>query len=101
MSSGVIEHYAWDGDEHYFSSAAENIRYNNLALMQANASLQKTLTDLVVNFDTSPAESSEPYKRPVTYHAMQTLNVPRDVLPANGTLKIWFPLPINSGPKRW
>ena len=99
VSSGEIEHYTWDGIKHYYVDAPANIRFSSLALLQANATVEKAYHDLFLEFDASPSKSSEPYQKPVTYSATQTLNVPRDQLPATGLLQIWFPLPINNGPQ--
>jgi transglutaminase-like putative cysteine protease len=99
VNSGEIEHYMWDQIEHYFNDAPTNIRFSNLTLLQANSTVEKSYHDLLLEFDTTPSNSSEPYQKPVTYSATQTLNIPRDQLPANGTLQMWFPLPINNGPQ--
>ncbi len=99
VSSGEIEHCTWDGVDHFYSDAASNLRFSHIALLQANSTVEESYRDLLLSFDTSPANSSQPYHNPVTYQATHTLAVPRQELPATGLLQVWFPLPINNGPQ--
>jgi hypothetical protein len=41
-----------------------------------------------------------PYVNPVHYTGVEELNISHDMLPATGTLQIWFPLPVGTGSQR-
>ena len=103
IKSGEMEHYSWDGSDHYFEDAASNLSYNHLDLMQADPVKQKTYQDMALNMMAS-AEGKitagwQQYQKPVTYLGTHKVSIPRAEVPDTGTYRIWFPLPINNGPQ--
>jgi transglutaminase-like putative cysteine protease len=101
IESKDLEHYFWDGEEHYFQDAVPNLMFRNLELMQANPIVDQRYYDLVQRINQSageePASSEMPYQKPVTYRGTHTIFIPRDKLPEVGTYRIWLPVPIDNG----
>lgn len=69
--------------------------------MQANVTLESTYNNNFSNFITNFVEkpifnATNPYQAPVTYRAIEKVDIPRQLLPNNGTIQIWIPLPINT-----
>jgi len=89
-----------DGEVWYFYDTVNNVRYHNPSLIQADyARANHTpLYDEMVPLIAAPWKNGTgPYGEPVTYTGVTELDIPRGELPANGTLKIWMPVPITSG----
>ena len=103
ISSKEMEHYIWDGEEHYFYDAAANLKYSNMDLMYADAAAQQSYTDLLQRINQEAEKQADhswqQYQKPATYRGTHELSVPRDKLPQVGTYRIWFPIPINNGPQ--
>lgn len=103
IESGEIEHHFWDGEKHYFLDAAPNLKFRYLELMQADAAADQLYYDLVLGInevaEEKPAHSWMQYQKPATYRGIHTVSVPRNELPDTGTYRIWFPIPINTGPQ--
>lgn len=103
FANNELESYYWDGEDHYFSESVVNLIYRNMDLMFANTVLQQTYSDLLQkinqNAKTQPEYFWRQYQKGVTYRGTHELSIPRDVLPQAGTYRIWFPIPINSGPQ--
>jgi transglutaminase-like putative cysteine protease len=91
-----------DGEVWYFEDTVSNIVFHNLTLMQkVNAAKHYTpfydeLAPLALFQKTGGAG---PYGDPVAWEGLEEISVPRDQLPANGTLKLWVPLPVEYGPQ--
>ncbi|NLF28591.1 MAG: transglutaminase domain-containing protein [Clostridiales bacterium] len=72
-------------------------------LMHADEAAQQVYHGLVLNIGSiAKAEPSHPwaqYHNPATYRGTHTISIPREELPKTGTVRIWFPIPINNGPQ--
>jgi len=103
IGSKELEHYFWDGDDHYFNEAAENLKFRHLELIWANKTIDQAYHDLVLKMNQAaegkPVSSKMHYQKPVTYKGVHTITIPREKLPEAGTYRIWLPLPINYGPQ--
>jgi hypothetical protein len=89
-----------DGEVLYFEDTVSNIRFHNPSLMQKmTAGMNHTpLYDELTPLISAPWKTGAgPYGGPVVYEGLGEFSIPRDVLPENGTLKLWIPLPIESG----
>jgi transglutaminase-like putative cysteine protease len=89
-----------DGVVLCYSGTTGNVKFHNVSLMQAGnrAAGHTPLYDVLMPLiDTPWTNGTGPYGAPVAYEGSDTLSIPRGDLPANGTLKIWMPLPIESG----
>jgi len=89
-----------DNETWYYEENVGNIRFHNFDLMQnATAALgQNPLYDPLTKYAFAPVNASAgPYGAPVAWVGTEAISVPREDLPANGTLKIWLPLPIETG----
>ncbi|MEN6395842.1 MAG: transglutaminase domain-containing protein [Methanoregula sp.] len=89
-----------DGETLYFEDTAANFLFHNMTLVRKffAAGHGSPFNDQLTPFVFAPVnESQVPYGKPVAWQGTETISVPRNELPANGTLKIWFPLPIESG----
>lgn len=98
------ETYTYDGRRHYFSELPTNLAFRDTALFQSNPSLMSKYRHLVQLLQPyvvagAAAPAWKPYAEPAEYTFTQTLSVPRDALPADGDLRIWFPLPVEGGPQ--
>ncbi len=98
-----------DGETLYYEDVASDFLYANVAYL-------RPMADKVMDFRYTSryallpaemaaggadnadegAEGGLPYVRPVWYAGTEELALPADILPAAGTLKIWFPLPLET-----
>ncbi|MEN6395843.1 MAG: transglutaminase-like domain-containing protein [Methanoregula sp.] len=91
-----------DNETWYYEENVGNVRYHNLDMMRnATAAMgQNPLFDPLTKYTSAPKNiSAGPYGEPVAWIGTESVSVSRDQLPANGTLKIWFPVPIETGPQ--
>ncbi len=104
MEEGVIDSIKIAGTTYYFDDFPNTIIHQNPDLFKGEkgggaigkySTGFKELMDIIFRKET--VKPWEPYSHPKTYVATQTLNVPRSKLPEKGLMKMWFPLPINSG----
>jgi len=97
-----LEHITIDGATRYLSNPPiiDNIKYRNRDLFLAEGDDKAFVEWLMTNYVNQPRpDPSEVYTNPKTFHAVGTLAVPRSELPADGTLRVWIPLPIVTGPQ--
>ena len=91
-----------DNETWYYEENVGNIRFHNPGLMQnASAAMGQTpLYDQLTKYTFAPVNASAgPYGEPVAWVGTESISVPRGELPANGTLKVWLPLPIETSPQ--
>lgn len=89
-----------DGETLYFEDTAANILFHNMTLMKKTLAAGKSTPfyDQLAPFVFAPVNASQvPYGGPVTWLGSEKISVPANELPAKGTLKIWLPMPIESG----
>ncbi|MFA4848449.1 MAG: transglutaminase domain-containing protein [Methanoregula sp.] len=94
--------YTMDGEVWYFEDTISNIVFHNLTIMQkANAAKHYTpFYDELSPLALAPrADGTGPYGDPVKWEGLEEIAIPRDRLPATGTLKLWVPLPVEYGPQ--
>ncbi|MDD5748198.1 MAG: hypothetical protein PHP64_03980, partial [Actinomycetota bacterium] len=103
ISSGEIEHMTWDGKVHYFDQAADNISFRHMDVMRQNVEKCIFYKDFVTNINETLAAPNtppwQPYSRPNIYVGTANVNIPRAELPKDGTFKLWWPLPVVTGPQ--
>ena len=102
VSSGELEKMTWDGKVHYFNQAAENIATRHFDVSYQNTAKSETVANLVrgiASTSAAGAASWQPYSNPLTWLGTESINVPRSELPKTGLLKLWFPLPVETGPQ--
>ena len=93
-----------DGAPRFFDGVISNVKFRNVDLFRQDAGMYggyeqgyKMLKPII---DAGPGPDSwQPFIRPISYTGTGTLAVPRGKLPASGTLKLWFPIPIVTGPQ--
>ncbi|TAJ45555.1 transglutaminase-like domain-containing protein [Methanofollis fontis] len=94
-----------DGRAQTIRSDGEVLYYENIAIdfLYAHPERLHPIADRVVDFDYTSryalAEAQEgalPYRNPVRYAGTERLDLPADSLPVNGTLRVWFPLPLET-----
>lgn len=91
-----------EGETWYFSETIFNVKnHNPYLLREENARAHYTSGyDELVPLITAPWKNGYgTYGAPVAYTGSTDLEIPRGELPANGTLKIWMPVPIEYGPQ--
>ncbi|HUT38747.1 MAG TPA: transglutaminase domain-containing protein [Methanoregula sp.] len=92
-----------DGTVWYYTDTIHNIRFHNPDLMrQWTAALGETpLYDQLKYLTFAPAdEGAGNYVNPVTWEGTEVLIIPIDLLPKTGTLRLWFPLPVETESQR-
>ncbi|MBN2169181.1 MAG: transglutaminase domain-containing protein [Actinobacteria bacterium] len=104
IEDGELEHITIDGKTSYFEQAYDNIPFRHMDIMWSldnlQSSYQKFLVPFIENIVMSSPESKwQPFEKPNSYIGTGTLAVPRNELPDKGVLKLWFPVPITSGPQ--
>ncbi len=103
IASGKLEHMVIDGEPMYFSDVISNIKFRDVELFRQDLQMLGNYEhgyNVLVGLMAEPSGSPwQPFDRPVTYRGTHTLDIPRDKLPASGLLKIWFPVPIITGPQ--
>ena len=98
-----LEHVTIDGVTRYMSdpSITENIKSRNRDLYLAEADNKAFVEIFMTKYVNQPRPGPfEVYTNPKTFHAIGTLTVPRAKFPVDGTLRIWIPLPIVTGPQQ-
>jgi len=98
------ESLRWDGVKHYFYDVPINLAFRDVALFQTLpamvAAYQGIYDELVPYLAVAAATPPwQQYGEPKAYDFVQKLSVPRGELPAGGSLRTWFPLPIEVGPQ--
>jgi transglutaminase-like putative cysteine protease len=89
-----------EGEVLFFFDTINNIRFHDPALMQQKtAGMKKTpLYDPLTSLTFAPRTSGAgPYGEPVRWEGTEQLSIPRGDLPKSGTLRLWVPVPIESG----
>jgi transglutaminase-like putative cysteine protease len=96
-----LERLVIDGKTMYSDFVIPNVKYRTMALMHGNQKNNESYASLVekmVNIaKVWPKESWKVYDYPATYIGKHRVDIPRSELPASGTFKMWFPLPITLG----
>lgn len=96
LESGRSIQIVSDGEVRYFDGIANNAAYHNATIMQERSRTQNhsAFFDEVFPLIISNKSFEGAYGNPHTFTAHSTLNIPREMLAENGTLKVWFPLPV-------
>lgn len=91
-----------DGQTRYFYNIANNVAYHNITIMQDNSrkANHSPFFDEVFQTITNNISFSGWYGNPHTFMAKSSVSIPRNMLPANGTLEVWIPLPIETDSQR-
>ncbi|UCG94552.1 MAG: transglutaminase domain-containing protein [Candidatus Aerophobus sp.] len=106
IEKGKIDFIMSDGQPFYSTHFITNLKYRNLELMKKDLKLIESereffakYQDLVFRYPGSsyPPRIWRPYINPVTFLASASLPIPRGELPEVGLLKIWIPLPVQTG----
>ena len=89
-----------NGEVLYFADTANNVKYHHPVLIQQENE-RKHYTplydELMPVINAKWKDGTGPYGSPVAYTGSTDLAIPRSELPANGTLKLWMPVPIETG----
>lgn len=89
-----------EGETWYFSDTIHNVKNHFPSLLrEENAQTQHTpLYDELMPIITESWKNETGIYGPlVSYKGSTVLEIPREELPENGTLKVWMPVPIESG----
>lgn len=102
-SADTVHQWFYDGEAHYFEDTAANLPYRYLDLMLEDEARQKAYKQLVADVlsiaAAQPVDGFTQYSKPAKYRGVHTISVPREELPQTGVLRIWLPIPINTGPQ--
>ena len=103
VSSGEMEHMTWDGKVRYFDQAVDNIAFRHIDVMRQDVEKCIFYKDFVTATNEKLATATtlpwQPYSNPYTFIGTTNLNIPRAELPRTGTFKLWWPLPVVTGPQ--
>lgn len=89
-----------EGEIWYFSDTIHNVKNHYPALLrEENARNNHTplYDELMPLITASWGDDTQRYGDPVTFTGSTSLDIPRSELPENGTLKVWMPVPVESG----
>jgi len=98
LDDPAIERIVSDGQELFFYGIADNVAFRNLTLYHQahDGPGPNPLAAMMREIMDADANRTGIYFNPVNYLANGTLALPRDLLPATGTLSIWIPAPIGT-----
>lgn len=99
LSPSQSQQIVSDGEVLYYENTVRNIYFHNPDLMHARtAEAGRTgIYDDVKDVVFAPGVPGEgPYLNPVTWEGTGTLSIPRNLLPGNGILRLWVPLPLGT-----
>ncbi len=100
-SEETIHKWTYEGEAHYFSDTVANLKFRYLDLMFADeadqASYGALMEDVLAIIAGQSDKSFTQYSHPAQYRGIHTIAIPRGELPQTGNLKLWLPLPINTG----
>ncbi|MBA7496212.1 hypothetical protein ES702_06811 [subsurface metagenome] len=106
IEKGKIDFIMSDDQPFYFVNFVANLKYRNPHLKRKDSKFIEAETeflakyqDLVFKYPGSGYSPQvwKPYINPVTFLASASLPIPRGELPEVGLLKIWIPLPVQTG----
>jgi transglutaminase-like putative cysteine protease len=86
-----------DNEALYYESVAADYLYANCEEFRELFSAEMDF-DYVARYALAEGhpEGPGPYVNPVRYAGAETLTIPHEMLPATGTLRIWYPLPVET-----
>jgi hypothetical protein len=103
IDSGKLDHTVIDGEPMYLNVVITNIKFRDMDLFRQDAGMlagYETCYNLLKGVADQPLDPSwQPYIDPITCQGTHVVDIPRDKLPTEGLLKIWFPLPLITGPQ--
>ena len=102
LDSPNNERIMCDGEYLYFGDLAANFRFRNITLIQGfSESLGlNPIYDSLAPIVWRNASTTGPYSEPGTYEVRGNMTVARNLLPQNGTLRLWIPAPVNTMSQR-
>jgi transglutaminase-like putative cysteine protease len=98
--SGHAQKQVSDGNTLYFADTASNYLFENYELLQRINDPEEF--DYFARYLTEDdvQESGSPYLSPVNYSGSEKFVILGDVFTAGGTVRIWFPLPVETDSQR-
>ncbi|MBP2132375.1 transglutaminase-like putative cysteine protease [Methanomicrobium sp. W14] len=90
------------GETLYFAGISQYYLYKNFKILQNMDILDfGSIPGYAITDESTPdSGKNNPYINPIRYTGSEKLEVQKDLLPKNGTLKIWFPLPVETDSQR-
>lgn len=88
-----------DGEILYFMDVSSDYLYENFEILQKMNILDFDYVSRYAIRDGNEADGmtgKNPYINPIRYTGTEKLDIPGDILPENGILKIWIPLPVKT-----
>lgn len=103
INADTVNRWFYDGQTRYERDIAANLPYRYLDLMlnddAKRVAYKQLVLDILAVAQAQPDEDYKQYSKPAAYRGTHTLTVPRGELPQEGTLRLWLPIPINTGPQ--
>ncbi|NLV57591.1 MAG: hypothetical protein GXY67_02380 [Clostridiales bacterium] len=100
-SAETLHQWEYEGETHYFSDTIPNLPHRYMDLMYEDTAQQKSYREQVAKVlsiaEAQKGSGGSQYIRPAKYRGIHTLSVPRNELPQTGVLRLWLPIPINTG----
>lgn len=101
LSEGRLDYMTMDGAPWYYENCFTNLSYRYPDVLVRDKSLMKSINYLsskILDYIKSHTDIglSDPHR----FEASEKLAIPRNKLPANGTLKIWLPFPIQTAAQK-
>jgi len=97
LEPGASIQFESDGQIYYYEGIARNIRFHNASLSQnyTRSLGESPFFDQISPFISAPRDKKNPLYQNHTFQGTGELSIPRNLLPDNGTLQVWYPLPVS------
>lgn len=98
LEPGASIQFESDGKVYYYEGIVRNIRYHNATLSRdfTRTLGESPFFDQVSPYISAPQDEKNPLYHNHTFLATGLLSIARDLLPGNGTLQVWVPLPVST-----
>lgn len=96
LKPGASIQFVSDGKTYYYEGIARNVQYHNKTLSQnMTRSLNESpFFDQIMPHISAPRDEKNPLYQNHTFVGTGKMSIPRNLLPDNGTLQVWLPLPV-------
>jgi len=108
LKDGKADFRMIDGQPRYFHGVVQNLMFRNPELLRKNPEVVERELGIFKKYhgmifrspdEEYPPDPWKPYINPITFLGIGTLSLPREKLPETGLLRLWIPLPIQTGPQ--
>jgi len=107
LEEGKIDFITGDGINYYFQNFAANLMFRNKELQSKDfynsyKNFFNKYRDIIFKDPGSgyTQKAWQPYTNPVSFLVAVSVQIPKEKLPQEGLMKIWFPIPVQTATQR-